>query len=250
MKAIILGAGRGMRLMPYTLTVPKCLLSISSGRCILDWTLQSLENADIREIVFVGGYRIAQVRSAYPHLRFIENQDWAATSTMHSLMCASKEMDQPVVVTYSDIIFEPGLIDRLISSQRHVALAVDLTWRSRYTGDPLNPPELAEKVRITNGIVQEIGKNIRVEAADAESLGLAYFSDTAACKAASLLSMRSEGGGSKTGSADSQQPSTCLSDLLQWMVTGGEAVHTVETQEPWHELDTPEDLERAKSHLA
>jgi len=250
MKAIILGAGRGMRLMPYTSAVPKCLLPISPGRCILDWMLQSLENADIREIVFVGGYRIAQVRSAYPHLRFIENQDWATTTTIHSLMCASKVMDQPFVVTYSDIIFEPGLIDRLISSQRHVALAVDLKWRSRYTGHPLNPPELAEKVRITDGIVQEIGKHIRVEAANAESLGLAYFSGTAACKAASLLSMRRGAAGRKTGGADSEQPSTCLSDLLQWMIARGEAVHTVETHEPWHELDTAEDLERAKAHLS
>ena len=40
MQVIIIGAGRGQRLMPTTANTPKCFADVS-GRKILDWALEA-----------------------------------------------------------------------------------------------------------------------------------------------------------------------------------------------------------------
>jgi len=50
MKAIILAAGRGERMRPLTDTMPKPLLAVR-GRPLIEWHLQALAEAGVREVV-------------------------------------------------------------------------------------------------------------------------------------------------------------------------------------------------------
>ncbi|MFP6602915.1 MAG: sugar phosphate nucleotidyltransferase [Pirellulaceae bacterium] len=75
MRAIIIGAGRGARLMPTTADVPKCFAEIS-GQRILDWTVQAFAENGIDEICFIGGYRIDKVQEEYPQFKFRHNDNW------------------------------------------------------------------------------------------------------------------------------------------------------------------------------
>ena len=64
MKAILLAAGVGRRLMPYTETRPKCLVEVG-GRSLLARHLDTLSAIDeIDEVHIVLGYRADQIRSA------------------------------------------------------------------------------------------------------------------------------------------------------------------------------------------
>lgn len=67
MDAIILAAGRGTRLQPYTLTTPKPLLPIQ-GRPILDWLLAALP-ADVDRVLVVVHYLAEQITA------YLEGQD-------------------------------------------------------------------------------------------------------------------------------------------------------------------------------
>jgi NDP-sugar pyrophosphorylase family protein len=60
MKAIILAAGHGSRLLPLTLSTPKCLVQVG-GRAILDSQLDAVAAAGFDGAVIVGGYRIDQI---------------------------------------------------------------------------------------------------------------------------------------------------------------------------------------------
>ena len=62
MRAIIIGAGRGRRLMPTTADTPKCFAEVQ-GKRLLDWTLQAFAANGIDDICFIGGYRIEKVRA-------------------------------------------------------------------------------------------------------------------------------------------------------------------------------------------
>ena len=55
MKAIILSAGQGRRLLPHTESRPKCALAVA-GRAILDWQLHQAALAGIDEAVVVTGF--------------------------------------------------------------------------------------------------------------------------------------------------------------------------------------------------
>jgi len=59
-QAVILAAGEGQRLRPFTVTKPKVMLSIA-GKPILQYVVEALAQNGIRSIVLVVGYRKEQV---------------------------------------------------------------------------------------------------------------------------------------------------------------------------------------------
>jgi glucose-1-phosphate thymidylyltransferase len=59
-QAVILAAGEGQRLRPFTITRPKVMISIAD-RPILHFIVESLARNGIRDIIFVVGYRQEQV---------------------------------------------------------------------------------------------------------------------------------------------------------------------------------------------
>src|SRR4029079_15824446 len=67
MRAIIIGAGRGSRLMPTTENAPKCFAEIQ-GKRILDWTVDALRGGGCNEICFIGGYLLDAARAAHRQL--------------------------------------------------------------------------------------------------------------------------------------------------------------------------------------
>ena len=56
MKAIILAAGLGSRLMPLTKEMPKSMLKVG-GKPILKWIVDNLKSCGIHEIIIVTGYK-------------------------------------------------------------------------------------------------------------------------------------------------------------------------------------------------
>src|SRR4029079_11295384 len=127
MQAIIIGAGRGQRLMPTTTDTPKCFAEVR-GKRILDWTLAALRRSGVERIAFIGGYQIDKVRAAYPELTFRHNADWANNNILASLFHAEDLMHGPFVCSYSDILFTPAVVEELLASTEDIALAVDTQW--------------------------------------------------------------------------------------------------------------------------
>src|SRR5690349_15570222 len=99
-RGIIIGAGRGRRLMPTTADAPKCFAEIG-GQRIIDVILSALRKGGVDPIGFIGGYRIEAVQAAYPELEFVENPRWAETNILGSLMCAEAWMGQGFVSSYA-----------------------------------------------------------------------------------------------------------------------------------------------------
>ena len=60
MRAVILGAGEGTRLRPYTDDRPKCLVELA-GRTLLAWQLDALAAAGVSDTTIVTGYRADQI---------------------------------------------------------------------------------------------------------------------------------------------------------------------------------------------
>jgi len=83
MRAIIIGAGRGSRLMPTTADSPKCFAEVGGMR-ILDWALEALRQNGVTDVAFIGGYQIEKVKAAYPDftiLRGSRTTSWRRSSS-------------------------------------------------------------------------------------------------------------------------------------------------------------------------
>ena len=114
MKIIVPMAGRGSRLRPHTLTVPKPLIPIAGKPIVhrLVEDIASVINQEIEEIAFiihkdfgkqveVELIAIAEKLGAKGTICY-QNE---ALGTAHAIMCAKESMKGPIVVAYADTLF-------------------------------------------------------------------------------------------------------------------------------------------------
>ncbi len=113
MKVIIPLAGKGTRLRPHTLTVPKPMLRVA-GKPVMDYVLDDVRKVgDIDEIIYITGHLKEAVelhaRSAYPDLKasFIEQR--VQDGTAGAVGLARSRVDQPVLIIFVDTIFDADL---------------------------------------------------------------------------------------------------------------------------------------------
>ncbi|MCK5643068.1 MAG: NTP transferase domain-containing protein [Gammaproteobacteria bacterium] len=247
MKAIIIGAGDGIRLKPHTDEVPKCLITVGPKR-LLDYLLDGFAAAGIEDVSFIGGKQIEVVREAFPDLRYYHDDDSDNHDILGSLMYARPAMKGPIIVTYSDIIFPEDTATRLLATDADITLVVDRAWRKGYVGRTLHPVSEAENVVLTNGNVTDIGKGL--DSPDGEFIGLAKFSRAAA----SLLFQRwfhaKKFGADKPFGRAANLQSAYLTDMVLEMLKFGATVEPFCVEGGWMELDTPQDLERMQAWLA
>src|SRR5690606_38318164 len=123
MRVIIIGAGRGSRLMPTTADSPKCFAEVA-GKRLVDWAVDAFQQNDLTDICFVGGYQIDKVRADYPQFTFRHNDNWPNNNILASLFYAEDLMDEPFICFYSDILLSPNVIAGLIANPHDIALGV------------------------------------------------------------------------------------------------------------------------------
>ena len=90
MKAIILAAGQGTRLKKYTENLPKGMLSFV-GKTIIERQIEMFRKCGITDIIVVRGYASEKIQ--YSDVRYYDNEDYANTNMVESLMAAKEEFD-------------------------------------------------------------------------------------------------------------------------------------------------------------
>ena len=136
-RAIILAAGFEPQLLPLTQDRPKTMLEVK-GKTILERQVEALGRVGIRDVVVVRGYKKEQVTA--PGVRFVDNDRYAETGELYSLLQAEAELDGPCVVLYGDIIFEEPVLEKLLRTQADVAVVVDRAFPDTLrAGLPLPP---------------------------------------------------------------------------------------------------------------
>jgi choline kinase len=247
MRAIIIGAGRGARLMPTTADVPKCFAEIS-GQRILDWTVQAFAENGIDEICFIGGYRIEKVQEQYPQFTFRHNDNWNNNNILASLFYAEDLMEEPFVCCYSDILFTPRAIEVALKNDQDIALVVDTEWLDRYEARSEHPSDDAEKMTVKGERVTSIHRDITEADAYGEYIGVARFSTAGA---ASLREhyhrCQQQFTGKPWREAVSFEKAYKIL-LLQEMIEQQVPMVHVDTPGGYIEIDTQQDFDYAREH--
>jgi choline kinase len=247
MRVIVIGAGRGRRLMPTTADAPKCFAQVE-GRRLLDWALAAFAAGGLTDVCFIGGYAIDKVKQDYPHFEFRHNVDWEHNNILASLFCAEDLMDEPFICCYSDVLFTPDVVARLAASPHDMALAVDTAWLARYEHRTEHPPDDAEKVTVANGLVKRIHRQMPEDEAYGEYIGVAKFSAAGAVRLREHYHRcRREFSGKPWREARVFEKAYKIL-LFQEMIEAGEPMGHVDTPGGYIEVDTQQDFEYARQY--
>ncbi|CAB1084039.1 CTP:Inositol-1-phosphate cytidylyltransferase [Olavius algarvensis Delta 1 endosymbiont] len=172
MKAVILSAGQGKRLMPLTADNPKCLLNIE-GQSLIEWQIDELYKGGIEQVTVVVGYHADRVRgqlqSRYgsKRVRVLYNPTFAWADNLFSCWVARSEMNKEFILINGDTIFECAVVDRLLAMPARPITVV--THRKRnYDADDM-------KVALDGDRLVKIGKDLAVDSIDGESIGMMLF---------------------------------------------------------------------------
>ena len=249
MKVIIIGAGRGQRLGPYTSERPKCQVEVG-GRPILDWILEAFRAFGLDEFVFVGGYRIESVRRSYPRLTYVENHDWETNNILLSLFCAEEHMDGGFYCCYADTILHARLLAPLVEAPGAVTLSVDTSWNERHQARPAAYDAHVEACYVEGDRVLRIRRVIPPGDAFGEFTGIARFTaEGAELWREAFAAARASYGGRPFHHAAAFE-TAYLVDLLQEMIDRGQRVGYAASHGGYAEIDTVEDYELANRFWA
>ena len=245
MNVILLGAGRGARLMPLTASQPKCFTELGGTR-ILDWTLRAFQENGLDRFVFVGGYLIDVVKEAYPHFAYVENPEWPTTNILASLVCAREYMADGFYATYTDTLYLSEAVKALQDSPHDITLVMDTRWRERYVFRSMHPESDAEKMIVEGDRVVEVSRTIETEEASGEYTGVIKMTAKGASQFLEFHDELHAELGEEQIIADGRPfRMAYVIHLLDRMIRAGIPVHSVAVPGNYHEVDTIQDY-----HLA
>ena len=233
--------------MPATADTPNCFAEVR-GKRILDWVLDALAANGIDDVCFVGGYRIATVRSAYPSLTLRHNTEWRTNNILASLMYAEDRMDGPFICSYADILYTPRVVAKLLASEAAISLVVDTDWLSRYRLRTEHPPDDAEKVTARNGRITRVHRVIDPAHAHGEYIGVAKFSAAGAVALRRHYRRARERYAGRPFREAAVFEKAYLIHLFQEMIEADEHFAHVDTAGEYMEIDTQQDFELARTH--
>ncbi|MFC1862143.1 NTP transferase domain-containing protein [Chloroflexota bacterium] len=242
-KAIIIAAGMSARLMELTDDKPKCMLDIG-GRTIMQRQIETFNQCGIDEIIVIRGYKKEAIN--YTGVKYVYNQNYRRNNILESLMYAENDIDSEFITTYSDILFKRSVVEKLLKSKADISIVVDTGWESHYKNRFHHPIEEAEKVILRNNKVVEIGKAINPNEAYGEFIGLAKFSKTGAGKLRTNYKRVVTQFGDRQFHTASSVEKAYLTDMFQELIDQGCAISNIDINGQWMEIDTIEDINKAR----
>lgn len=175
MKAIILSAGQGSRLLPHTESTPKCLLPVDGDRPALGVQLQALADCGITEIRVMIGFHADKVEAflaADPvpgiHVDTLYNPFFDSSDNLVTAWLARSEMQGDFLLMNGDTLFEASVLRRLIDApEAPVTLVVNC--KHTYDSDDM-------KVSMNDeGRLLAVSKTLSRDVVNGESIGLMRF---------------------------------------------------------------------------
>lgn len=241
MKALILAAGQGKRLLPLTEDRPKAMLDVG-GNSMIGWQVDALAAKGVDDIVVVTGFRaevIGETLSALRErhrgcrIRPVFNTFYGVADNLVSCWMARHEMHEPFLLLNGDTLFHGDVLGRLLDSPAApVTLAVD--HKPHYDEDDM-------KIRLDGRRLVEIGKTLPADRVDGESIGMLLF----------------RGDGPRLFAEALEQCMQATDALRQWylsVIGALAAAAPVMTRSVnglgWCEIDYPLDLVRAEQMVA
>lgn len=239
MRAIILAAGRGVRLqLPEDSQLPKCLLRFD-GMTLLERHLRMLKSAGVEEIVLAVGFRHELVEAELSRLRWkpapqiVLNMQFELGSvlTVHTAADALRRGGD-IILMDADVLYDERILNALVTGNRPVnRLLIDRDFQA---GD--EPVKLCLRAGAPIELRKQLAADLEFDTIG-ESVGFFRFEQAAARRLEALVA----------GYVDSGRAHMPHEEAVRDLLRERGAVFEVAdvTGLPWIEIDFPNDVMRA-----
>ena len=232
MRAILLSAGRGSRLLPLTADLPKCLLPIMSNT-VLGLQLDTLLECGIDEITVVTGFNEDLVNAeisrhqAQNRIHAFYNPFFQVADNLASCWMAREFMQDDFLVINGDTLFAPELLEAVLRAPaKNISVTID--QKEQYDGDDM-------KVTLDGEHLRAIGKTLLAHQTHGESIGMLRFMQD----------------GPKIFTDELERMMRLPDGTTNWYLSAidqlaksGQQIDTLNIKgTTWAELDTPDDYE-------
>lgn len=235
---LVLAAGQGTRLRPYTNTTPKALVPLN-GIPFFDYLQHSFQVCNLNDIAVVTGYC---QESFVPRLvDQFHNPDFASSNMVYSMFAAKSLFngEQDIIVSYSDIIYQPDVLQSVLTTSGDVVVCADTQWESLWRLRMENPLDDAESfVFDEQHNIQELGKKVTdYRKVMAQYIGLIKFDAAVTKEIASFYEQLAE------KMTPEQHRNIYFTDFIQLLIDSGRyKVKASFIERGWVEVDTTDDL--------
>lgn len=235
MRAIILAAGVGSRLLEAAAGRPKVLLELG-GKTLLERHLDNLRALGIADVAIVAGFRhelIEAAARASGGARVVRNERFREGSALSvwAAVAAGEiaEAEAPLLVMDGDVLYGPEMLRRLVDSKHETCLLLDRKCELDEVDPVLVPVRGGRPFDFKKGYrgpYDTIG----------ESIGFFRIGRADIVRWIEATRARTVPGREKE----------TLEDIVRELVLEGRFGHEDVTGLPWVEIDFPEDIARAK----
>ncbi|GHG31784.1 sugar phosphate nucleotidyltransferase [Streptomyces filamentosus] len=239
MIGLVLAAGAGRRLRPYTDTLPKALVPVDGDTTILDLTLKNFAEIGLTEVAIVVGYRKEAVYARKEALEakyglritLVDNDKAEEWNNAYSLWCAREVLKRGVILANGDTVHPVSVEKTLLAARgkgQKIILALD-------TVKQLADEEMKVVTAEGKG-VQKITKLMDPAEATGEYIGVTLIEAEAAEELADALKATFE-----------RDPDLYYEDGYQELVNRGFTVDVEPIGEvSWVEIDNHDDLAKGR----
>ena len=237
MIGLVLAAGAGRRLRPYTDTLPKALVPVDGETTIMDISLRNLAAAGLTDVTVVVGYRAGAVEERKDgfeqrygvKISLVHNDKAEEWNNAYSLWLARDHFAQGALLVNGDTVHPVSVEQTLLANRGPgILLAID------------NVKKLADEemkaVFSADGRLTKITKLMDPAAASGEYIGATIIEAGAAADLADALQATFE-----------RDPNLYYEDGYQeYANRGGEIRGAAIGDIPWVEVDNHDDLAKAR----
>lgn len=242
MRSIILAAGQGTRLRPYTDLIPKTMVSLH-GKPLLMYQKDVLKSNGINDLHVLVGYKKDEIKDS--DFNKIENPEYDTTNMVASLNCAQNLFDglDDILITYGDIIFESSLVQDIMNDSNPLAMTYDQDWLNLWSKRMDNPLDDAETFKLNDdGFVTELGKKPKsMNEVSGQYIGMIKVS---AQFAPSFFNLYDQLRYTNELFDGQTFDNMYMTSYLQLLINNGTQIKAISTKNGWLEVDSVEDLER------
>ena len=247
LKVIILAAGQGERLRPLTKNLPKCMVNLF-GKSILERQIDIFRNLGIDDISVVTGYCNDKIN--LDKIQKFENKNFMTTNMVESLFTAEEKLDDSVIVSYGDIIFEPSIIQSLINSRHNISVIIDKNWKDLWNVRFENPLDDAESLVLDkNELILELGQKIQnIDNIQGQFIGLMKFQNAGIINIIKFYKKMKLIANSSINPLNPNLPfeKSFMTDFLQGLIHNNQKLNAIIIKNGWLEIDSLKDYDLYK----